>query len=581
MAILKFKDENNQWQDLAALRGRDGVIQYQAGNGIIIDGNVISAIQQDLSNYYTKSQVNDLIDAIDKVSLEAVNELPATGEPGIIYLVPSANPQTTNAKDEYIYINNAWEQIGTTAVDLSNYYTKSEIDAITQYEMLYRYGFNVHPYHIFYQIQYTPANLDSVLQNNAFKAELKNIINDALPKFNTSNNIGNIVKIYDSYNSSVVFEFWFYNSNLYQNSTIALTVLFTSTVGIIDYQYNVSITYTNNKVSNISIGNSPSFTTQFALGTANTLEYTPTADYNPATKKYVDDAVAGAGGDCLLLEFKAPTGINHMGDNNYTYTSSDLTADQLAVITAIASNPTKKAILFKYTNSNNENYYETLLTYQSVGTSSNQNTYYFTGSRADYNTGRLGNVLIIIHWNTQDNTLTSLNISTYTAVGTRGIPTFSDVNNSLSSYLSKTNTTSYTPTGNYHPATKKYVDDKIPGVATTSANGLMSAADKTNLNDLVTAVGSVSSTDVTNWNTAATNSHTHANKTLLDTITSGDVSDWNGAVTNSHTHSNKTVLDGITAANVTAWNKTHIYSGTSTPGAGTGENGDIYVKYTA
>ena len=27
--------------------------------------------------------------------------------------------------------------------------------------------------------------------------------------------------------------------------------------------------------------------------------------------------------------------------------------------------------------------------------------------------------------------------------------------------LSKTNTSSYTPTSNYHPATKKYVDDSI------------------------------------------------------------------------------------------------------------------------
>ena len=31
----------------------------------------------------------------------------------------------------------------------------------------------------------------------------------------------------------------------------------------------------------------------------------------------------------------------------------------------------------------------------------------------------------------------------------------------LSNYLSKTNTTAYTPTGDYNPATKKYVDDNI------------------------------------------------------------------------------------------------------------------------
>ena len=34
-----------------------------------------------------------------------------------------------NARDEYVYINGDWECIGTTAMDLSNYYTKEEIDA--------------------------------------------------------------------------------------------------------------------------------------------------------------------------------------------------------------------------------------------------------------------------------------------------------------------------------------------------------------------------------------------------------------------------------------------------------------------
>lgn len=36
-----------------------------------------------------------------------------------------------------------------------------------------------------------------------------------------------------------------------------------------------------------------------------------------------------------------------------------------------------------------------------------------------------------------------------------------DVNNKFATYLSKTNTTEFTPTGDYHPATKKYVDESI------------------------------------------------------------------------------------------------------------------------
>lgn len=45
-----------------------------------------------------------------------------------------------------------------------------------------------------------------------------------------------------------------------------------------------------------SYGNNSSRNTNQVLTTDNTYEYTPTGDYNPATKKYVDDTVAGAGG---------------------------------------------------------------------------------------------------------------------------------------------------------------------------------------------------------------------------------------------------------------------------------------------
>lgn len=38
----------------------------------------------------------------------------------------------------------------------------------------------------------------------------------------------------------------------------------------------------------------------------------------------------------------------------------------------------------------------------------------------------------------------------------------------ISNYLSKTNTTSYTPTADYHPSTKKYVDDAIKGAIGTA-----------------------------------------------------------------------------------------------------------------
>lgn len=41
----------------------------------------------------------------------------------------------------------------------------------------------------------------------------------------------------------------------------------------------------------------------------NTTAFTPTADYQPATKKYVDDA-AGGGGIQIVLSATQPTGLN-------------------------------------------------------------------------------------------------------------------------------------------------------------------------------------------------------------------------------------------------------------------------------
>lgn len=93
-----------------------------------ISGNTtaIQNIRNDLNNYYTKNQtysrqeVLDLIGQIQTVQIVAVNELPQTGESNKIYLVPNGGT-TPNIKDEYIWVNGAWELIGNTDIDLSNY----------------------------------------------------------------------------------------------------------------------------------------------------------------------------------------------------------------------------------------------------------------------------------------------------------------------------------------------------------------------------------------------------------------------------------------------------------------------------
>lgn len=71
---------------------------------------------------------------ITGIKFEIVQTLPTTGENGTIYLV-SHGGTGTNIYDEYVYVNNAWEKIGTTDIDLSNYVQKTELVSITNAEI--------------------------------------------------------------------------------------------------------------------------------------------------------------------------------------------------------------------------------------------------------------------------------------------------------------------------------------------------------------------------------------------------------------------------------------------------------------
>lgn len=90
------------------------------------------------SGYQTKSQVSTLIanavKDIQGITYTVVTELPSTGEAGVIYLI-SNNGANPNIYDEYIYVNNKFEKIGTTDVDLSGYVQTSDIIAITNSEI--------------------------------------------------------------------------------------------------------------------------------------------------------------------------------------------------------------------------------------------------------------------------------------------------------------------------------------------------------------------------------------------------------------------------------------------------------------
>lgn len=73
-----------------------------------------------------------------KLQFKIVDELPETGEENIVYFVPSKDPSQGDLFEEYIWINGAWEKIGS--IDLRDYYTKEQIDAMLVYYLKSSYA---------------------------------------------------------------------------------------------------------------------------------------------------------------------------------------------------------------------------------------------------------------------------------------------------------------------------------------------------------------------------------------------------------------------------------------------------------
>ena len=136
-------------------------LDIEVGDGLKREGNVVSVALKEQQNYMvftdgklgldltslgslptlrqalantsylyalaSKTYVDNLMSGA--VKRLVVQTLPTDNiDANTIYMILKSAPTTNNIYDEYMYINNAWELIGSTEVDLSNYYTKTESD---------------------------------------------------------------------------------------------------------------------------------------------------------------------------------------------------------------------------------------------------------------------------------------------------------------------------------------------------------------------------------------------------------------------------------------------------------------------
>ena len=242
------------------------------------------------------------------VKMQVVDTLPDVGETDTIYLVKKNNPGEQNLYDEYVYTETSgWEHIGDTSVDLTDYYTKEETDErLNNKQDTLTAGDNI------------------TIENNVISASGGNdFLVITTPTFlnvttfgTSSTNLTDIDKEYilnclnsGSYDKPILLKtrinsdsnqeayiFTVYNVQLqYNRFQYVLDYIFQNSY----YPYNRVVlslepkgTYPNYTDVSVTVnayyrGNI--MKTTDVLLRNNTKPYTPTNDYNPATKKYVDD----------------------------------------------------------------------------------------------------------------------------------------------------------------------------------------------------------------------------------------------------------------------------------------------------
>ena len=435
-----------------------------------------------------------------------VQQLPTTDiQTDTMYLVAKGDPKTTDLYDEYIYANGGWELIGEKQIqiDLSNYYTKTEVDNIVS-----DLGVPIYYYKATNNNTYIGWNEYGMLSfgSETDFANFAEILNNAHEKgydwfliFNTGYNknavdvIGcslygvdftssfGIVKLTHIENS-----FYFDNIHSYGNNNSGTDIKL----------WYLGVNFENGKIVSQNYGQTSKSTGTRStfLSTNNGNEYTPTNDYNPATKKYVDDSISAipVGG-----EQKDSIQVLYL---NMALMSSFTTFNRNALL-----NEANKTIFLKFINDAIENdnknpyfvnnlddyylFYKLIIPSSTTGTQSARILMYPNPNKLEE--CKVGDLYYI----SKNISITFTdNVATDIAVTSSGYTT------QTWRYLGMGNTNYFAPTRDYEPSTKKYVDDSIAAIP----SGGGSPVPVKYLNNTGTGFepnnidGTINSTDLTN-----------------------------------------------------------------------------------
>ena len=439
------------------------------------------------------------------VKMQVVDTLPDVGETDTIYLLKKDTPGEQNLYDEYVYTETTgWEHIGDTSVDLTDYYTKEETDEKLNNK----------------QDILTPGD-NITIENNVISASggEKNFLVITTPTHIILSSSSNTTTNLTDFNKDEVLTYL--NTGSYDkpiilksdlnNDGYQKTFIFNVTNIQVQYnrfQYATDCIYqtTNYPYDRVLLeinpsGTYPNYTnvsaavyvyyrgniikTTDVLLRDNKSSYVPTDEYNPATKKYVDDnkyTLPVASADTL--------GGIMLGDQYSVDTTGVLESNAyLPVLTLYTNRDTMWIGHRRY--SSNENYTEGGV-YDTVLAFLNKKKYNWFCVRewlTNYSSSMGGtpyHINYVCMWSKKTDTIYSdgtrdlefissyfPRTRTYTPAYSRLVIRYQITDGVIDlkhvdfeaavdvipqETLIKTNTTAYTPTSNYNPSTKLYTD---------------------------------------------------------------------------------------------------------------------------
>lgn len=116
--------------DYATTDDVDGKVDKVEGKGLSAN-DLTDELLAKLNSAVTSDNLTQVVAEAGHIKFSFVDELPEEGETNIIYFTKLEEAEEEDAYEEFVFQNGAFEKIGATRVDLSNYWDKANLEVAT------------------------------------------------------------------------------------------------------------------------------------------------------------------------------------------------------------------------------------------------------------------------------------------------------------------------------------------------------------------------------------------------------------------------------------------------------------------